>query len=41
MGKLEMKVLELNEILVELNKINSEKITEYFEILLSIYEKDE
>ncbi|HFL2474527.1 TPA: hypothetical protein ACG3R3_001357 [Clostridioides difficile] len=41
MGKLELKVLELNEILVELNKINSEKITEYFEILLSIYEKDE
>ncbi|MDV9710598.1 hypothetical protein NMZ80_12540 [Clostridioides difficile] len=41
MGKLELKVLELNEILVELNKINSEKITEYFEVLLSIYEKDE
>ncbi|MDX5761157.1 hypothetical protein [Clostridioides difficile] len=41
MGKLELKVLELNQILVELNKINSEKITEYFEILLSIYEKDE
>ncbi|HFL2413384.1 TPA: hypothetical protein ACG3O0_003514 [Clostridioides difficile] len=41
MGKLEMKVLELNEILIELSKLNSEKITEYFEILLSIYEKDE
>ncbi|MGO0882417.1 hypothetical protein ACTPDI_06490 [Clostridioides difficile] len=41
MGKLEMKVLELNEILIELSKLNSGKITEYFEILLSIYEKDE
>lgn len=41
MWDLEIKVLELNEMLIELDKLNSEKITEYFEILLSIYEKDE